>query len=101
MITKIPTHRPPTHPGEMLQEEFLIPMGITQNQLADAIHLPYELVNEIINGRCGITSSIALRLAVYFEMSASFWLNLQQSWDLYYVQQEEMETINSIKSYKR
>lgn len=46
-----PTHRPPTHPGEMLLEEFLIPMGITQRELAAAIHVPYQRINEIINGK--------------------------------------------------
>ncbi|MGD8757285.1 MAG: HigA family addiction module antitoxin, partial [Deltaproteobacteria bacterium] len=47
----IPTHRAPTHPGEMLLEEFLKPMDLTQRQLADAIHVPYQRINELINGR--------------------------------------------------
>lgn len=50
-MTRIPTHRPPTHPGEMLLEEFLIPLGLTQQDLAQAIHVPYQRVNEIINHR--------------------------------------------------
>ena len=54
-MIRIPTHRTPTHPGEMLLEEFLIPMGITQRNLADAINVPHQRVNEIINGRRGIT----------------------------------------------
>ena len=62
-MIRIPTHRAPTHPGEMLLEEFLNPMGITQRQLADAIHVPYQRVNEIINGRRGVTPATALRLA--------------------------------------
>ena len=53
----IPTHRAPTHPGEMLLDEFLNPMKITQRQLADAIHVPYQRVNEIINGRRGVTAA--------------------------------------------
>lgn len=69
--------RLPTHPGEMLLEEFLKPMTLMQRDLADAIHVPYQRINEIVNGRCGITSSTALRLAKFFGTSAGFWLNLQ------------------------
>jgi len=59
-MVRIPTHREPTHPAEMLLEEFLIPMGITQRELANRIHVPYQRVNEIINKRRGITPSTAL-----------------------------------------
>ena len=52
-MIRIPTHRTPTHPGEMLLEEFLNPMGLTQQQLADGIHVPYQRVNELINGKRG------------------------------------------------
>ena len=76
-MIRIPTHRAPTHPGEMLSEEFLKPMGLTQRQLADAIHVPYQRINEIVNGRRGITPSTALRLSKYFRVSPDFWLNLQ------------------------
>ena len=62
-MVRIPTHRTPTHPGEMLLEEFLDPMGLTQRELAEAIGVPYQRVNEIVNGRRGITPSTALRLA--------------------------------------
>ncbi|MGH8490693.1 MAG: HigA family addiction module antitoxin, partial [Gammaproteobacteria bacterium] len=61
-MVRIPTHRSPTHPGEMLLEEFLNPTGLTQRELADAIHVPYQRINEIINERRGITPSTALRL---------------------------------------
>ena len=64
-MLRIPTHRAPTHPGEMLLEEFLNPMGITQRQLADAIHVPYQRVNEIINGRRGVTPATALSSLKY------------------------------------
>ena len=77
-MTRIPTHRPPTHAGEMLLEEFLIPLGLTQQELANAIHVPYQRVNEIINRRRGITPSTALRLAKFFSTSPDFWMNLQQ-----------------------
>lgn len=85
-MVRVPTERVPTHPGEMLLEEFLLPMGLTQRELADAIHVPYQRINEIINGRRGMTPSTALRLAKFFGMSASFWLNLQLRWDLYFVE---------------
>lgn len=77
-MIRIPTDRPPTHPGEMLLEEFLNPMRITQRELAEAIHVPYQRINEIINGKRGVTPSTALRLAKYFNTSADFWMNLQQ-----------------------
>ena len=73
----------PTHPGEMLLEEFLNPMGITQRELAEKIHVPYQRVNEIINKRRGITPSTALRLAKLFGVSEDLWMNLQLRWDLY------------------
>ena len=60
-MIRIPTHREPTHPGEMLREEFLIPMAISQKKLADAIHVPYQRINELINQKRGITPSTALR----------------------------------------
>ncbi len=95
-MIRIPTDRAPTHPGEMLLEEFLKPMNITQRQLADAIHVPYQRINEIINGRRGITPSTALRLAEAFEVSPDFWLNLQLRFDLFYTQQREAEELKSI-----
>lgn len=93
----IPTDRAPTHPGEMLLTEFLEPMGISQRTLADAIHVPYQRVNEIINQKRGVTPATALRLAKYFGMSADFWLNLQIRWDLYRSLQSEAEEIKNIQ----
>ncbi len=75
--------REPTHPGEMLLDEFLIPMGITQRELSNEIHVPYQRVNEIINKCWGITPSTALRLSKFFGVSEDFWMNLQLRWDLY------------------
>ncbi|UCH24394.1 MAG: HigA family addiction module antidote protein [Trueperaceae bacterium] len=71
-MVRVPTKRQPTHPGEMLLEEFLIPMNLTQRELADAIRVPYQRLNEIVNGRRGVTPSTALRLAKYFGNSAGF-----------------------------
>lgn len=96
-MIRIPTHRTPTHPGEMLLEEFLNPMGLTQRELADAIHVPYQRVNDIVNGRRGITPSTALRLAKYFNMSADFWMNVQLRWDMYFAQQAELTVLETIQ----
>jgi antitoxin HigA-1 len=96
-MIRVPTHRLPTHPGEMLLEEFLRPMGMTQRELAQAIHVPYQRVNEIVNGRRGITPSTALRLEKYFGMPAGFWLKLQLRWDLYHVQRAEGHELKTIR----
>ena len=96
-MIRIPTHRAPTHPGEMLLEEFLKPMGITQRELADEIHVPYQRINEVINGRRGITPSTALRLSKFFGVSADFWMNLQLRWDLYFAKESENEELKNIK----
>lgn len=96
-MIRIPTHRAPTHPGEMLLEEFLKPMEFTQRELAKAIHVPYQRINEIINGRRGITPSTALRLAKFFGVSPDFWMNLQLRWDLYFAQQRERDDLKAIK----
>src|SRR5919108_4740273 len=96
-MIRIPTHRPPTHPGEMLLEEFLTPMGLTQRELAEAIHVPYQRINEIINRRRGITPSTALRLAKFFGMTAGFWMNLQLRWDLYQAQKDEKRVLETIQ----
>ncbi len=98
-MIRIPTERAPTHPGEMLLEEFLNPMGLTQRELADAIHVPYQRINDIINGRRGITPSTALRLARFFGNSADFWMNVQLRWDMYFAQQTEIDELDTIKPH--
>ena len=82
-MVRVPTDREPTHPGEMLLEEFLLPMGLTQRDLAGAIRIPYQRVNEIVRGRRGVTPGTALRLSKFFGVSPGFWMNLQLRWDLY------------------
>ena len=89
----------PITPGEILLEEFLKPMELTQRELAAAIHVPYQRINEVINGKRGMTPSTALRLEKYFGMSASFWLNLQLRWELYFAQQAEKEELATISPY--
>ena len=98
-MVRVPTHRAPTHPGEMLLEEFVIPLGLTQRGLAKAIHVPYQRVNEIVNGRRGMTPSTALRLAKLFGVSADFWMNLQLRWDLYNAQKAEADELKTIQPY--
>ncbi|MCF6325406.1 MAG: HigA family addiction module antitoxin [Gammaproteobacteria bacterium] len=98
---RIPTHREPTHPGKMLREEFLQPMEISQRDLADAIHVPYQRVNELINQKRGVTPSTALRLARFFGVSADYWLNLQIRCDLYRAQQAEKADIESIQNFQK
>ena len=99
-MTRIPKNRRSTHPGEMLLEEFLMPMGITQQALADAIHVPFQRVNEIVAGRRGLTPSTALRLAKFFGMSAGFWLNLQTVCDLQKAEQQESELLKTIDTVR-
>ena len=99
-MVRIPTHREPTHPGEMLLEEFLKPMGITQRQLSEAIKVPYQRINEIINRKRGITPSTALRLAKYLGTSEDFWLNLQLRWDLYRTVKKERDVLKRITPLK-
>lgn len=94
---RLPTHRSPTHPGEMLLEEFLKPMGLTQRELADAIHVPYQRINELINGKRGMTPSPALRLEKYFGVSADVWMKLQLRWELYHARQEEKSILKRIR----
>lgn len=98
-MVRIPTKRAPTHPGEMLLEEFLTPMEISQRDLADAIHVPYQRVNELVNQKRGVTPSTALRLAKFFNVSADFWLNLQVRWDLYKAQESEQKVLKAIRDF--
>jgi addiction module HigA family antidote len=77
-----------THPGEVLEEEFLKPMGISRHKLAMDTHMPATRVGEIVRGRRAVSPDTALRLARYFGMSPEFWLNLQQQYDLSVVRAE-------------
>jgi len=85
----------------MLLEEFLIPMGLTQRELAAGIRVPYQRVNDIVNGRRGITPSTALRLAKFFGMSPAFWMNLQLRRDLYFAEQDETKALEQIRPYQQ
>lgn len=72
----------PIHPGEVLMEDFIGPLGVTQHRLAVAIGVPPRRINEIVHGQRRITADTALRLARYFGTSAQFWINLQSHYDL-------------------
>lgn len=96
-MVRIPTHHEPIHPGEMLLEEFLTPMGLTQRDLADGIRVPYQRINELVNGRRGITPSTAIRLAKFFGTTPDLWMNLQLRWDLYHAQEAEATELERIK----
>ena len=85
----------------MVLEEFLKPMGLTQRELANAISVPYQRVNELVNGRRGMTPATALRLAKYFGTSPDFWMNLQLRWDLYHAEQTEAKQLQQIRPYTR
>ena len=73
---------PPIHPGEILMEEFLAPLRISQNQLGNALRVSPRRINEIVHGKRSVTADTALRLARYFGNSAGFWLGLQLDYDL-------------------
>jgi len=75
--------REPTTPGEILREEFLTPLGLTQRQLADHIGCDVKVINRIVNGRCAVTADLAIRLGAAFRVSPEFWLNAQQVVDVY------------------
>jgi antitoxin HigA-1 len=95
---RLPTHRPPTHPGEMLREEFLGPLGISQSEFARRLGVSFPRLNGIVNGRRAVTTDTALRLARVTGMGASFWLGLQQDWDLWHaLRSEEAEAIAELE----
>ncbi|MEI2582074.1 HigA family addiction module antitoxin [Scytonema sp. PRP1] len=97
---RILTKRPPTHPGEILLKDFLEPLGLSQSDLANAIHVSYQRINELVNEKRGITYSTALRLSKFFGNSPQFWLNLQQNWDMYHVFKEEEEELKTIRDFQ-
>ncbi len=85
--------RTPVHPGEMLREEFMKPLGISINGLAAELHVPVTRISEIVNERRGITADTALRLGRHFRMSADFWMNLQKEYELVLTKQKSLKAI--------
>ena len=86
---RLPTHRSPTHPGEIFLEEFLKPLGISQSAFAIRLGVSFPRLNEIIRGKRAVTPDTALRLARVLGMSADFWLGLQLNWDLWHALRSE------------
>ena len=82
-----------THPGEMLREEFLKPMSLSVNRLALDLHVPVSRIDDLVHERRGITADTALRLGLYFGMSAEFWMNLQTSYDLSKAKVEKLKAL--------
>jgi len=95
---RLPRFRPPTHPGEMLFEEFIKPLDLTQTECALRLGVSYPRLNEIIKGRRSVTPDTALRLSRVLGMSADFWLGLQQDWDLWHAMNSpEAKQISRLK----
>lgn len=84
---RLPKHRPPTHPGEMLREEFFAPMRLTQVEAARRMSMPLTRLNEIVNGKRGVTADTAWRLADLLGTTPQFWMNLQTAYDLWEARQ--------------
>jgi addiction module HigA family antidote len=96
----IKINRKPTHPGEILREEFLMPLEISQTRLAEDLGIPFRIINEIVNEKRDITSELALKLSRYFSTSAELWLNLQNKYDIYSVLKNKRKEITKIRPYK-
>ncbi|NJL41431.1 MAG: HigA family addiction module antidote protein [Leptolyngbyaceae cyanobacterium SM1_4_3] len=96
-MIRVPTHRVPTHPGEMLLEEFLLPANLPLQELAAAIYVSTAQIQAIVQQQQSITPGLALRLAKYFGTSVDFWMNLQLRWDLHHALSAEADTLSRIQ----
>ncbi|HRN26670.1 MAG: HigA family addiction module antidote protein [Ignavibacteriaceae bacterium] len=93
--------RKPTHPGEILNEEFLKPLEVSQTLLAEAIGVSFRSVNELVNEKRNLSSEMAIKLSKYFGTSPELWLNLQTQYDIYHVSKYISKELNQIKPYSR
>ena len=100
MIARPERKRRPTHPGEVILHDVIEPLGMTQTELAERLGISYPRLNEIINGKRGVTPDTALRLAAFLGSSAEMWLNLQQAVDLWDVQHSRA-TVRALRKIKR
>ena len=91
----------PIHPGEILREEFLVPLSMSANRLAAALDVPANRVSEIVGERRAVTADTALRLAAAFDTTAEFWMNLQQAYELRSAEKELGGALRSIRPVKR
>jgi addiction module HigA family antidote len=92
--------RVPTHPGEILKEEFLEPLSMTQSYLAKALGTSFRAINELVNEKRGITIEMSLKLSKYFGTTPQLWLNLQNHYDLYKVSKKKKEVLDGVKICK-
>ncbi|MCP4345599.1 MAG: HigA family addiction module antidote protein [Desulfobacterales bacterium] len=99
-MMRLPTNRPPVHPGEILLKEFMIPHKLTQTEIASRIGVTKELIHDLINGRKGIDANLALRLSRLFSTSPELWMNGQSAWDMWHLMHgnipDELEAIEPI-----
>ena len=93
----IELNRQPTHAGEILKEEFLEPLGMTQSHLAKALHTSFRAINELVNEKRGITTEMALKLARYFGTTPQLWLNIQNQFDIYKVSMKKKKELDEIE----
>jgi len=93
--------RKPTHPGEILNEEFLKPLEVSQSQLANAIGVSFRSINELVNEKRSLSSEMAMKLSKYFGTSPELWMNLQNQFDIYSVSKYISKELNQIKPYAR
>ena len=93
--------RQPTHPGKILREDFLLPLGLSQTELSEMLKTTFRTVNEILNEKRGISPEMAVRLARFFGTSEELWLNLQDQYDLYKVKEKKQAELGKIIPYKQ
>jgi addiction module HigA family antidote len=97
----IDLQRMPTHPGEILKEEFLVPYEMTQSHLVKALGTSFRAINELVNEKRGITIEMSLKLSKYFGTTPQLWLNLQNQYDLYKVAKKKKDVLDEVKAYEK
>lgn len=88
--------RMPIHPGEILREDFLVPLDMTQTELAEALHTSFRAINELVNEKRGVTTEMALKLSKYFGTTPQLWMQLQNEYDLYKTMHKKREELDAI-----
>jgi len=96
-MVRVPTHAPPTHPGEVLLEEFLKPLDMSQAELARRIKVSRRLINEIVKEKRSVQIDTARKFARFFRTSAELWMSLQLRWDLYHAERSAVPEVEAIE----